>query len=45
MRKASVAPMAEANDTSNVPSTRPNKAPPISVITAAPGSEIAVTAI
>jgi len=44
-RKASVAPMVEANETMTVPQSNPNSAPPTSVITAAPGSDRAVTAI
>jgi hypothetical protein len=43
-KKASVAPMVDANDTSTVPHSRPNTAPPSSVITAAPGSDSPVTA-
>ncbi len=43
-RKASVAPMVDANDTSSVPSQKPNRAPPTRVIGTAPGSDSAVTA-
>ena len=42
-RKASVAPIELAKDTSTVPSTRPNSAPAANVITAAPGIDSAVT--
>jgi hypothetical protein len=35
--------MLEANDTSSVPVHRPNKAPPASVMIAAPGKVSAVT--
>ena len=44
MRKASVAPIVEAKDTSTVPASRPKTAPPASVMIAAPGSDSAVTA-
>ncbi len=43
-RNASVAPMADANDTSTVPVSTPNNAPPASVINAAPGRLNAATA-
>ena len=36
--------MLEAKDTSKVPTHNPNRAPPARVITAAPGSDRAVTA-
>jgi hypothetical protein len=42
-RKARVAPMVDAKDTISSPQPRPNRAPPASVITAAPGSDSAVT--
>ena len=41
---ASVAPMLDANDTTSTPVHQPNSAPPASDITAAHGSESAVTA-
>ena len=43
-RKASVAPIVDAKDTISRPQPSPNSAPPASVITAAPGSDSAVTA-
>ena len=43
-RKASVAPIEEAKDTSSVPHSRPKIAPAARVITAAPGSDRPVTA-
>ena len=43
-RKASVAPIVEAKETITVPQTRPKIAPIARVITAAPGSDSAVTA-
>jgi hypothetical protein len=39
-----VAPIDEAKETITVPHSRPNTAPPASVISAAPGSDSAVTA-
>jgi hypothetical protein len=44
VRKARVAPRLEAKDTSTMPHSRPNTAPPASVMIAAPGKESAVTA-
>ena len=44
MRNARVAPMVEANDTTITPVTTPNRAPPIRVAMAAPGSEKAAIA-
>ena len=44
IRKASVAPNVEANDTITVPHTSPKMAPAASVMTVAPGKESAVTA-
>ena len=41
-RKASVAPMLDANEISKVPQPSPNMAPPASVNTVAPGSDSAV---
>ena len=43
-RNASVAPMVDANDTSSVPSQKPNRAPPKRVIGTAPGNDSAVIA-
>ena len=42
--QASVAPSVDANETTMVPSTRPNPAPAASVMMAAPGSDNAVMA-
>ncbi len=44
-RKASVAPMADANDTRTVPNTRPKIAPPTSVRIVAPGIDSAAIAM
>ena len=41
-RKASVAPIEDANETMSVPQTSPNTAPAMSVMTAAPGSDNAL---
>ena len=38
-RKASVAPIVDANETSNVPISTPNIAPPANVRIAAPGND------
>ena len=43
-RKLRVAPIVLANDTKNRAYQNPNKAPPANVMTAAPGSDSAVTA-
>ena len=43
-KKASVAPMADANETSTKPLPKPKIAPPINVMMAAPGSDRAATA-
>ena len=42
IRKASVAPMVEANEMITVPQNSPNTAPPASVSSAAPGIDRAV---
>ena len=44
-RNAKVAPIDDAKETRTVPQSRPNSAPPAKVITAAPGSDNAVTAM
>jgi len=43
-RKARVAPIDEANETTRVPTTTPKSAPPASVMTSAPGNDRPVTA-